>query len=46
MPAVRSGRICALDLVETDVVSRPGPRLGEAARALGRCLEMRGTAPR
>ncbi|MGE8400911.1 MAG: ABC transporter substrate-binding protein [Delftia tsuruhatensis] len=46
MPAVRSGRICALDLVETDVVSRPGPRLGEAARALARCLQMRGTAPR
>ena len=46
MPAVRSGRTCALDLVETDVVSRPGPRLGEAARALARCLEMRGTAPR
>lgn len=46
MPAVRSGRICALDRVETDVVSRPGPRLGEAARALARCLEMRGTAPR
>ncbi|OBY86028.1 ABC transporter substrate-binding protein [Delftia sp. JD2] len=46
MPAVRSGRICALDLVETDVVSRPGPRLGEAARALGRCLQMPGAAPR
>nr|WP_216294979.1 helical backbone metal receptor [Delftia acidovorans]MCA1070435.1 Vitamin B12-binding protein [Delftia acidovorans] len=46
MPAVRSGRICALDLVETDVVSRPGPRLGEAARALARCLEMPGAAPR
>ncbi|CAB5703044.1 Vitamin B12-binding protein precursor [Delftia tsuruhatensis] len=42
IPAVRSGRICALDLAETDVVSRPGPRLGEAARALGRCLEMPG----
>lgn len=46
IPAVRSGRICALDLVETDVVSRPGPRLGEAARALGRCLGMPGAAPR
>jgi len=46
MPAVRSGRICALDLVETDVVSRPGPRLGEAARALVRCLQMPGAAPR
>ncbi|MFG0611367.1 ABC transporter substrate-binding protein [Delftia sp. WSY_14] len=46
MPAVRSGRICALDLVETDVVSRPGPRLGEAARALARCLEMPGAAQR
>ena len=46
MPAVRSGRICALDLVETDVVSRPGPRLGEAARALARCLQMPGAAPR
>ncbi|MXN31765.1 ABC transporter substrate-binding protein [Delftia sp. CH05] len=46
MPAVRSGRICALDLVETDVVSRPGPRLGEAARALARCLQLPNTAPR
>lgn len=46
MPAVRSGRICALDLVETDVVSRPGPRLGEAARALARCLQMPGAAQR
>lgn len=41
--AVRSGRICSLDHAETDLVSRPGPRLGEAAAVLARCLRL---APR
>ncbi|MCD2511801.1 ABC transporter substrate-binding protein [Comamonas endophytica] len=36
--AVRSGRICTLSSAETDLVSRPGPRLGEAAAVLARCL--------
>lgn len=36
--AVRSGRICTLNSAETDLVSRPGPRLGEAATVLARCL--------
>lgn len=41
--AVRSGRICTLSSAETDLVSRPGPRLGEAADVLARCLKL---APR
>lgn len=40
IPAVRTGRICMLDPAEVDQVSRPGPRLGEAAKALARCLAM------
>ena len=36
--AVRDGRICTLSSSETDMVSRPGPRLGEAAGVLARCL--------
>ncbi len=38
--AVRSGRICSLSSAETDLVSRPGPRLGEAAAVLARCLQL------
>ncbi|MET1116605.1 MAG: helical backbone metal receptor [Comamonas sp.] len=38
--AVRSGRICSLSSAETDLVSRPGPRLGEAAAVLARCLKL------
>ena len=45
--AVRDGRICALTPVESDIVSRPGPRLAEAAHLLARCLQDRakGAAP-
>lgn len=38
--AVRSGQICTLTTVEVDLVSRPGPRLGEAAAVLARCLNL------
>lgn len=38
IPAVRQGRLCALGAEEMDAMSRPGPRLPEAARALARCL--------
>ena len=41
--AVRSGMICSLGRAETDLVSRPGPRLAEAAAVLARCLQL---APR
>lgn len=38
VPAVQHGRVCALPRVDGDVVGRPGPRVGEAARALVRCV--------
>ncbi len=42
--AVRSGRICTLNTAEVDLVSRPGPRLDQAAEVLARCLAL--TPPR
>ncbi len=41
--AVREGMICSLGRADTDLVSRPGPRLAEAAAVLARCLQL---APR
>lgn len=38
--AVRSGRICTLNAAEVDLVSRPGPRLDQAAAVLARCLAL------
>jgi iron complex transport system substrate-binding protein len=40
--AVRSGRICTLGAAEVDLVSRPGPRLDQAAAVLARCLALSG----
>lgn len=42
--AVRSGQLCQLSASESRVVTRPGPRLDEAAAVLARCLQQ-GTAP-
>ena len=36
--AVREGRICRFTAAETDVLVRPGPRIGEAARLMAQCL--------
>ncbi|MFT3857792.1 MAG: helical backbone metal receptor [Aquabacterium sp.] len=36
--AVRHRRVCSFDADEGDVLSRPGPRMGEAARIMARCL--------
>jgi iron complex transport system substrate-binding protein len=36
--AVKDQRVCALTPDQTDVLSRPGPRLGEAAQVLAACL--------
>lgn len=38
IPAVRDQRICALQPKDLDALSRPGPRLPEAARVLAACL--------
>ena len=37
--AVRQQRVCAFTPDETDVLSRPGPRMGEAARVMLKCLQ-------
>jgi iron complex transport system substrate-binding protein len=41
--ALRKDRVCVFDAAAGDVLVRPGPRLGEAARWLAACLEK--TAP-
>ncbi len=38
LPAVRQGHVCPLDVAQMDVLARPGPRLGEAAMVLAKCL--------
>lgn len=43
IPAVRDGRLCALPARRYELVTRPGPRLGEAAATLADCL--RGLPP-
>jgi iron complex transport system substrate-binding protein len=36
--AVREGRVCRFDADAADVLVRPGPRMGEAARLMAGCL--------
>jgi iron complex transport system substrate-binding protein len=36
--AVRDGRVCRFNTDEADVLVRPGPRMGEAARLMAQCL--------
>jgi iron complex transport system substrate-binding protein len=36
--AIRENHVCALDTAQDDVVTRPGPRLVDAARILAACL--------
>ncbi|MGH6648136.1 ABC transporter substrate-binding protein [Aquabacterium sp.] len=36
--AVRDKRVCAFSSEQGDVLSRPGPRMGEAAQVMARCL--------
>jgi len=37
--AVREGRICRFKPDDSDVLVRPGPRMGEAARLMAQCLQ-------
>ena len=41
--AVREGRICRFTAAESDVLVRPGPRMGEAAGLMARCLQEKST---
>ena len=38
LPALRSGQVCAFDEATHELLIRPGPRMGEAARAMAACL--------
>ncbi|MEY2891928.1 MAG: hypothetical protein RJA98_1836 [Pseudomonadota bacterium] len=38
MRALRDGRVCVFQPEDNDVLSRPGPRMAEAARLMARCL--------
>lgn len=42
--AVKEGRVCTFSAEQGDVLSRPGPRMGEAARIMAACLQ-KGVAP-
>lgn len=41
MRAVREGRVCRFTAEESDVLVRPGPRMGEAARLMADCLRQK-----
>ncbi|MEY4764347.1 MAG: hypothetical protein RI907_1020 [Pseudomonadota bacterium] len=44
--AVKQGRVCYFAVEQRDVLSRPGPRLGEAAQIMAACLrKLGGGAP-
>ncbi|PZQ54240.1 MAG: ABC transporter substrate-binding protein, partial [Variovorax paradoxus] len=36
--AVKTGRICRFSADQADILVRPGPRMGEAARLMADCL--------
>jgi iron complex transport system substrate-binding protein len=38
LDAVREGRLCGFGTADYEVLTRPGPRLGEAAGLLAECL--------
>ncbi|MGJ7579217.1 ABC transporter substrate-binding protein [Variovorax sp. RHLX14] len=42
--AVREGRVCRFDADAADILVRPGPRMGEAARLMASCLTGQGAA--
>ena len=44
LPAVREGRVCLFTRAQADVLVRPGPRLGEAARIVATCVNGRAAA--
>jgi iron complex transport system substrate-binding protein len=45
IPAIQQRRICALKAAEMELIVRPGPRMGEAAEVLARCLGRLSAAP-
>ena len=46
IPALRDGQVCAFDEPTYELLIRPGPRMGEAARAMSVCLASLPPRPR
>lgn len=46
IPALRDGQVCAFDEPTYELLIRPGPRMGEAARAMAECLASLPPVPR
>jgi iron complex transport system substrate-binding protein len=46
MRALRGQHLCIFSAAESDILVRPGPRMGEAARLMARCLAQRAPAAR
>ncbi|MCV2349900.1 ABC transporter substrate-binding protein [Paucibacter sp. Y2R2-4] len=44
IPAIANKRVCVFDAEQSDVMARPGPRMGEAAQIMARCLRELGNA--
>ncbi|MBB4845781.1 iron complex transport system substrate-binding protein [Paucibacter oligotrophus] len=38
IPAILDKRVCVFDALQSDVLARPGPRMGEAAQIMAQCL--------
>jgi len=42
MTAIRKNRVCALTKEQSDIVVRPGPRMGEGAKIIAQCILSKG----
>jgi len=45
IPAIHDKRVCVFDAQQSDVLARPGPRMGEAAQIMARCLRQHYAKP-
>lgn len=45
IPAIRDKRVCVFDAQQSDVLARPGPRMGEAAQIMAGCLRQHYAKP-
>jgi iron complex transport system substrate-binding protein len=44
IPAIREQRVCVFDAQQSDVLARPGPRMGEAAQIMAQCLRQQSSS--
>ena len=46
IPAIKQNRICAFKKEQSDILVRPGPRMGEAALILSQCIAEKVSSPK